>query len=89
MALNIRMHPSVMSNDEGTAKLRDVTKNYFKNGGLEVQYNVIDSATLREAQKNPEEYKDLVVRIAGFSAYFVDLNADQQNDIISRHENMI
>ena len=89
MALNIRMHPSVMSNDEGTGKLRDITKNYFKNGGMEVQYNVIDSETLRKAQKDPDEYRDLVVRIAGFSAYFVDLNTDQQNDIISRHENMI
>ena len=78
-----------MSNDEGTGKLRDITKNYFKNGGMEVQYNVIDSETLRKAQKDPDEYRDLVVRIAGFSAYFVDLNTDQQNDIISRHENMI
>ena len=68
------------------AKLRDMTKAYFENGGMEVQYNVIDTKTLRAAQENPEEYRDLVVRIAGYSAYFIELGRDLQNDIIARNE---
>ncbi len=86
IALNMRMHPSVLSNDEGVAKLRALTKEYFRKGGVEVQYNVVDTETLRKAQVNPENYRDLVVRIAGYSAYFVELGRDLQNDIISRNE---
>jgi formate C-acetyltransferase len=63
-----------------------MTKTYFENGGMEVQYNVVDTETLRAAQKSPEEYRDLVVRIAGYSAYFVELGRDLQNDIIARTE---
>jgi formate C-acetyltransferase len=63
-----------------------MTKAYFENGGMEVQYNVIDTKTLRAAQENPEEYRDLVVRIAGYSAYFIELGRDLQNDIIARNE---
>ena len=89
IALNLRMHPSVLSNEEGIAKLRDMTKTYFENGGLEVQYNVVDTDTLRAAQEEPEKHRDLVVRIAGYSAYFVELGRDLQNDIISRNENRL
>ena len=53
---------------------------------MEVQYNVVDGETLRKAQKHPEKYHNLVVRIAGFSAYFVDMTTEMQNDIISRAE---
>jgi len=56
---------------------------------MEVQYNVVDTATLRAAQDEPEKYRDLVVRIAGFSAYFVELGRDLQDDIISRNENLL
>ncbi len=89
IALNLRMHPSVLSREDGKAKLRDMTRTYFKNGGMEVQYNVVSAETLRAAQADPETYRDLVVRIAGYSAYFVELNRDCQNDIIARNENMI
>ena len=82
----MRMHPSVLSNDSGRDKLISATQGYFDNGGMEIQYNVVDSDTLRHAQENPEEYRDLVVRIAGYSAYFVELGRDLQNDIISRNE---
>ena len=68
-------------------KVRDMTKEYFASGGLEVQYNVVDTETLRAAQRDPGKYRDLVVRIAGYSAYFVELGTDLQNDIISRNEN--
>jgi formate C-acetyltransferase len=89
IALNLRIHPTVLSREDGKNKLRDMTKNYFEKGGLEVQYNVVSTETLRAAQKDPEEYRDLVVRIAGYSAYFVELGRDLQNDIIARNENMI
>jgi pyruvate formate-lyase/glycerol dehydratase family glycyl radical enzyme len=89
IALNLRMHPTVLSREDGIAKLRDMTKTYFENGGMEVQYNVVDTQTLREAQADPMKYRDLVVRIAGYSAYFVELGYDLQNDIIARHENRI
>jgi formate C-acetyltransferase len=89
IALNLRMHPTVLSRDDGISKLRDMTKAYFENGGMEVQYNVVDTETLRKAQVEPTQYRDLVVRIAGYSAYFVELGRDLQNDIIARNENRI
>ena len=89
IALNMRMHPSVLSNQGGIDKLRDMTKAYFESGGMEVQYNVVDTDTLRAAQIDPQAYRDLVVRIAGYSAYFIELGHDLQNDIISRNENMM
>jgi formate C-acetyltransferase len=88
-ALNIRMHPSVFSRSDGVEKLVNLTKIYFGKGGYEVQYNIVDSDTLRKAQESPEEYRNLVVRIAGYSAYFVELSKDLQNDIISRNENSL
>jgi formate C-acetyltransferase len=89
MELNLRMHPSVLSRDDGVAKLRDMTKTYFENGGLECQYNVVDTQTLRAAQADPASHRDLVVRIAGYSAYFVEMQPDLQNDVIARNENSI
>ena len=86
IAINLRMHPSVLSNDEGVDKLRQATQAYFADGGMEIQYNVVDTDTLRKAQENPTEYRDLVVRIAGYSAYFVELGRELQDDIIARNE---
>lgn len=87
IALNMRMHPTVISREDGVAKLRDATRSYFDNGGMEVQYNIVDTDTLRAAQAEPEKYRDLVVRIAGYSAYFVELGKALQDDIIARNEN--
>ena len=89
VALNVRIHPTALSNEEGVAKLCAMAKAYFKNGGMETQYNIVSTETLRAAQRDPGSYRDLVVRIAGYSAYFVELSRDCQNDIISRNENMI
>lgn len=89
MALNLKIHPSVLQNKEGVDKLIDATKVYFDRGGMEVQYNIVDAATLRKAQENPEDYHNLVVRIAGFSAYFVDMTKEMQDDIISRAEHRL
>ena len=87
IALNMRIHPSSVSTDEGLGKLKEMTKTYFSNGGMEVQYNIVSAETMRAAQEDPQTYRDLVVRIAGFSAYFVEMTPDLQNDIISRTEN--
>ncbi|MCL2408005.1 MAG: hypothetical protein FWC96_00110 [Oscillospiraceae bacterium] len=86
MAVNLRMHPSVFSRDDGVTKLRDMTKTFFDKGGMECQYNVVDTETLREAQLDPIKHHNLVVRIAGYSAYFVEMTTEMQNDIISRAE---
>jgi formate C-acetyltransferase len=58
----------------------------MENGGMHVQYNIVDTETMRRAQQTPEEYKDLVVRIGGFSAYFVQLTQSMQDDVIMRNE---
>ncbi|NLD36580.1 MAG: hypothetical protein GX654_06895 [Desulfatiglans sp.] len=89
MALNVRIHPSVLDREDGIAKVRDMTKTYLNSGGMEIQYNIVSSDTMRAAQADPETYRDLVVRIAGFSAYFVELSLDCQNDLISRTENYL
>jgi formate C-acetyltransferase len=59
---------------------------YFQNGGQELQINVIDTATLRAAQKDPDRYRDVVVRVAGFSEFFVNLTPEMQEDVIARAE---
>ena len=86
MAVNLKIHPTALKGDDGVSKLRDMTKTYFEKGGMECQYNVVDAKTLRDAQEHPEDYHNLVVRIAGYSAYFVDMTEAMQNDIISRAE---
>lgn len=80
----MKFHPNAVAGAAGTEKLHQFVENFFEDGGMQVQYNVVSSETLRDAQANPEEYKDLVVRVAGFSAYFVELHSDLQNDLISR-----
>ena len=89
MALNLKIHPTSLQRPDGITKLEDMTKTYFDQGGMEIQYNVVDAETLRKAQKNPDDYHNLVVRIAGFSAYFVDMTTEMQNDIISREEHRV
>lgn len=86
--LNIRFAPSAVRGD-GTAKIRQLIETYFELGGMQVQFNVVGTDTLLDAQKNPEEYKNLVVRIAGFSAYFVELAKPVQDDFITRTAQMI
>ena len=89
VCLNIRLHPTVLSNESGITKLRDMVRAYMANGGAEAQFNVVSTETLRAAQEKPEEHLNLVVRIAGYSAYFVELSLDCQNDLISRNENLM
>lgn len=84
--VNIRFHAGMITNERQREKLRAMLNVYFQNGGQQLQINVVDSATLRAAQKNPEQYRDLVVRVAGFSEFFVNLTPDMQEDIIARTE---
>ena len=89
MALNMRFAPVTMASDDSLAKVRTLMQTYFDMGGMEVQYNIVSSDTLRAAQDDPDTYKNLVVRVAGFSAYFVELHRSLQNDIIARTENRV
>ncbi len=82
--LNMSFMPSVLEGEEGIEKLAGLIRTYFRLGGHHVQFNVVDSETLRRAQERPEEYRDLIVRVAGYSDYFCDLGKDLQDEIISR-----
>jgi formate C-acetyltransferase len=84
--LNMRFHPTALRNETGKAKLIALIRTYFALGGMETQFNIVSGETLRKAQEKPEDYRDLVVRIAGFSAYFVELYKASQDDIIKRTE---
>ena len=85
--LNMKFHPTAISNDEGLTKLINLLKTYFFTyNGMEVQMNIVSAKTLKDAQAHPENYKELVVRIAGFSAYFVEVYKDSQDDLIRRTE---
>lgn len=81
--LNMKFLPRVLQGD-GVERLTDLVKAYFDLDGHHLQFNVVDARTLREAQRNPERYRDLIVRVAGYSDYFVDLGRDLQEEIISR-----
>jgi formate C-acetyltransferase len=76
--------PKVLEGDEGIEKLARLIRTYFRYDAHHVQFNVVDARTLRDAQENPEEYRDLIVRVAGYSDYFVDIGKDLQEEIISR-----
>jgi pyruvate formate-lyase/glycerol dehydratase family glycyl radical enzyme len=80
----MKFHPTTLRGKDGNEKLQQFVSTFFDEGGLQIQYNMVDSDTLRQAQASPEDYRDLVVRVAGFSAYFVELHKDLQDDIISR-----
>lgn len=82
--LNQRFLPSMLKRDEDIAKLSGLIRSYFSLGGHHIQFNIVDSETLQAAQKHPEEYRDLLVRVAGYSDYFNDMNADLQYDVIAR-----
>jgi formate C-acetyltransferase len=64
-----------------------LVRTYFKFGGHHIQFNIVDTATLLDAQKHPDQYRDLLVRVAGYSDYFNDMTAQLQNEIIARTEN--
>lgn len=87
--LNQKFQPAVLEGDEGLMRLVYLIRGYFEQKGMHVQFNVISRETLLNAQKNPEEYKSLVVRVAGYSARFVTLDKGVQDDIINRTEQVL
>jgi len=84
--LNQKFTPSLLADEEGLDKLLHLVRAYFKMDGHHVQFNVVTADTLREAQKHPEKYRDLIVRVAGYSDYFVDISKVLQDEIIRRTE---
>ena len=84
--LNQKFTPQLLKDDVGVTKLIHLIRSYFKMDGHHIQFNVVTADTLRKAQKNPEKYQDLIVRVAGYSDYFVDLTPELQNEIIKRSE---
>ena len=82
--LNQRFTPQLLSNSSGLQKLVHLIRGYFKLGGHHIQFNVVDSDTLEKARLAPDEYRDLIVRVAGYSDYFCDLSPELQEEILSR-----
>ena len=84
--LNLKFTPQVLADEEGLTKLAHLIRSYFRLDGHHVQFNVVDAAVLREAQREPEKHRDLIVRVAGYSDYFCDLTVPLQEEIIARTE---
>ena len=84
--LNQKFSPSFMDNEAGITQVMNLVRSYFRMDGHHIQFNVVSVDTLKDAQKHPENYKDLIVRVAGYSDYFNDLGEDLQNEIIQRNE---
>ena len=84
--LNMRFNPDLLKDDEKIKKFASMVRTYTETGGYLVQFNLVDTATLKAAQKNPDQYRDLMVRVSTWSAYFVELSKDVQDDIIARME---
>jgi len=84
--LNMKFSPQVLAGEEDIRKFARLVRTYFTLGGHHVQFNVVSARTLREAQRKPEEYRGLLVRVAGYSDYFCDLSRKLQDEIIARTE---
>jgi formate C-acetyltransferase len=84
--LNMKFTPSLLAGDEGIDNLAHLVRSYFKMDGHHVQLNVVTAETLRKAQADPQKYRDLIVRVAGYSDYFCDLSDELQEEIIQRTE---
>jgi len=84
--LNQKFAPELLEAEQGLDKLADLIRAYFRLDGHHIQFNVINAETLRDAQKHPEKYGDLLVRVAGYSDYFVNLSTELQSEIIKRTE---
>jgi len=83
---NQKFHPSALKDERGLNNFIYLIRSFFDNKGMHVQFNVVDRETLLDAQRNPEQYKNLIVRVAGYSALFTTLSKSLQDDIIRRTE---
>jgi pyruvate-formate lyase len=84
--MNMKFHPTAINTADDMRKVSDLIKTYFSLGGKHIQFNVVGREILRKAQETPSEHRDLIVRVAGYSAYFVQLGKVIQNEIIGRTE---
>ena len=82
--LNQKFTPRLLSDREGLQGVLHLIRTYFRLDGHHIQFNVVDAATLREAQKHPENHRDLIVRVAGYSDYFHALDRALQEEVIAR-----
>ena len=85
--LNVRFAPALLKTDREVTKLGKLIREYFRLGGHHIQFNIVDTETLLDAQKNPDLYRDLLVRVAGYSDYFNDMTSQLQDEIIARTQN--
>ena len=82
----MKIHPSAIKGEEGSRKLLQLIRSYMRKGGYHVQFNVVDTKMLRDAQAHPENYRDLMVRVAGFTQYWVEIGKAVQDEVIARTE---
>ena len=85
---NVKFSGNALSTDQGLKALRNLVETFLRRGGFEIQVNVVSADTLRDAQEHPEDYADLLVRVAGYSDYFTHLNPNMQAEVIARTEHM-
>jgi len=86
ISLNMRFYPNFIKTEQGLDTFTSMIRTYFKKGGMHIQPNVVSTETLRDAQLHPERYRDLIVKVSGYSAFFTDLGKSIQEDIIARTE---
>ena len=82
--MNMKFHPSALKNDEDLTKLAGVIKTFLVNGAKHIQFNVVDKEEMIDAKEHPEEHPELIVRVAGYSAYFTRLTPGIQDEVIER-----
>jgi len=84
--MNLKLHPTSVRGAAGSRKLLDLTRSYLRKGGFHIQYNIVDSRMLRDAQQSPENYRELMVRVAGFTQYWCEIGKPIQDEVIARTE---
>lgn len=84
--MNLKLHPSSVKGQKGTKRLVELIRAYMRKGGFHVQFNVVTSETLKDAQEKPENYRDLMVRVAGFTQYWCEIGKPIQDEVIHRTE---
>lgn len=84
--MNLKLHPTSVRGAAGSRKLLELTRSYLRKGGFHIQYNIVDSRTLRDAQQHPENYRELMVRVAGFTQYWCEIGKPIQDEVIARTE---
>lgn len=87
--LNLRIHPSAVEGDDGLDVMCALLTTYLQNGGMQLQVNVVDAETLKDAQTHPDRYRTLCVRVTGYSAFFVEMGRKAQNELIERTEQAV